>query len=92
MTSLATLFMVSGLYLYMLGRRRLLAGKSGATFILTGLLAFGGLAILSKEIGALLPVYMLAIEATIFRFRNRSGGTDRMISGFFVLSLLFALL
>ena len=48
MTSLAALFTVLGLCLYMAGRMRLLAGKSGMPLILTGLLLFGVLAIFSK--------------------------------------------
>ncbi len=47
MTSLAALFTVLGLCLYMTGRMRLATGKSGLPLILTGLLLFGGLAIFS---------------------------------------------
>ena len=87
MTSLATLFTVLGLCLYMAGRMRLLAGKSGLPLILTGLLLFGGLAVFSKESGALLPLYMLVLELTLFRFRNDKGKPDIPIITFFVISV-----
>lgn len=88
MTSLASLFMVCGLCLYMLGRLRLLDNRSGIPHILAGLFLFGGLAIFSKESGALLPLYMFVLELTLFRFRNRDGQRDRFISAFFTLCLL----
>ena len=88
MTSLSALFTVAGLCLYVIGRRRMLAGRHGMSWLLTGLLGCGGLAILSKETGVLLPVYMLVIEITLFRFRNGQGQTDRAVATFFTLFLL----
>jgi len=88
MTSLAALFTVGGLICYVLGRNRMLAGRYGLPWILTGLVVFGGLAIFSKENGALLPLYMLAVELTIFRFRNAQGHLDRPVTGFFILTVL----
>jgi len=85
MTSLAALFTVLGLCLYMLGRLRLLDGKSGLPLILTGLILFGGLAVFSKESGALLPLYMLILELTLFRFKNKQGKLETPVIGFFVL-------
>lgn len=85
MASLAALFTVCGLILYVTGRRRMLAGRSGLPWILAGLLLCGGLAVFSKENGALLPLYMLVIEATLFRFRNGNGSLDATIGGFFLL-------
>jgi len=87
MTSLAALFTVLGLCLYVVGRRRMLAGRHGLSWIMSGLLLCGGLAIFSKENGALLPLFMLVVEATLFRFRNASGATDRTISVFFILTV-----
>jgi len=87
MTSLSALFTVLGLCLYVLGRRRMLAGAHGLPWILAGLLVFGGLATFSKENGVLLPLFMLVIEATLFRFRTAAGTTDRTIGAFFLLTL-----
>jgi len=85
MTGLATLFMVSGLCLYAYGRDQMLSGKSGLQWVLTGLLLCGALAILSKENGALLPLYMLTLELTLFRFQDSRGRLDKTNIPFFML-------
>jgi len=85
MTSLAALFTVGGLCLYVIGRRQMLQGRHGLSIILVGLFVFGGLAIFSKENGALLPLYMLVIEITLFRFRGGTGQPDKAIITFFTL-------
>jgi len=88
MTSLASLFTVLGLCLYMAGRIRLSEGKkNGLPLILAGLLLFGGLAVFSKESGALLPLYMLVLELTIFRFRNNKGKPDLSVISFFIITV-----
>ena len=61
MTSLSSLFMVCALYLYMVGRQRMLEDRHGLSWIITGLCLFGGLAIFSKEIGILLPLSLIHI-------------------------------
>jgi hypothetical protein len=83
MTSLAALFTAGGLCLYVIGRQRMLAGKHGLSFIMTGLLVFGGLAVFSKENGALLPLYMLVLELALFRFLDSAGRPDRTVITFF---------
>jgi len=88
MTSLSALFTLCGLLFYVLGRNRTLAGRRGMPLILAGFATFGGLAIFSKENGALLPLFMLIVEMTIFRFRNVRGGLDKPVAGFFVVFVL----
>ncbi|HET7922982.1 MAG TPA: hypothetical protein VFM15_09535, partial [Gammaproteobacteria bacterium] len=46
------------------------------------------LAVLSKESGALMPCYMLAVEACLFRFRCPDRRARRMVAGYFALFLL----
>ena len=87
MTSLATLFTIAGLCLYLYGRIRSLNGKHGLHLILTGFLVCGGLAVFSKESGALLPLYMLVLELALFRFRNGLGGFDKAIIWFFAVTV-----
>ncbi len=84
MTSLAALFTVCGLCLYVAGRLRMLDKQRGLPLILTGLLVFGGLAVFSKENGALLPLYMLVAEITLFRFRGSKGQADKTVIIFFL--------
>jgi len=85
MTGLSALFSVAGLCLYLLGRLRMREGRPGLPYILGGLLGFGSLAVFSKENGVLLPLFMLVLEYTLFRFRDRNGRVDRRIAAFFVL-------
>lgn len=72
MTSLAALFTFWALALYVLGRRRGLEGRhtNGLLLILTGLGPMTGLALMSKENGALAPYLMLCIELVVFRFAS----------------------
>lgn len=93
MTSLTALFTVLGLCCYLAGRSRLLDRKSGWPWIFAGLFGFGGLAVLSKENGILLPGYMFILELVLFRFRSPDHRLDRSVAGFFgVVLLLPALL
>ena len=87
MASLATLFMVTGLCLYAYGRERMLSGKPGLPWILTSLFLCGGLAILSKENGALLPLYMMTLEIGLYRFRDSRGFMDKTIILFYMLAV-----
>jgi len=88
MTSLSTLFTIVGLCFYLWGRWRLWDRRRGLGLMLTGVAGFGLLSLLSKESGALLPVYMLVIEATLFRFRSQDGVIDRKVQWFFLLFLV----
>ena len=85
MTSLSALFTVCGLCLYLIGRRQMLLDRHGLSIILVGLFVFGGLAVFSKENGALLPLYMLVIELALFRFQGSKGPPDKTIIAFFTL-------
>ncbi len=68
MTELAALFSVYAALAYVQGREKLLRGDAaGFGWIAGALIAGGGLATLSKESGALLPVLLLALEAGVFR-------------------------
>lgn len=87
MAGLAALFSVAGLCLYLAGRLRMRAGRTGMPYLLAGLLGCGTLAVLSKENGVLLPVYMLVLELTLFRFRDAREQLDRRITVFFLLSV-----
>jgi len=87
MTSLAALFSIWGLVLFLLGRVRLYEGKNGLLPMLAGLLLFTPLAVLSKENGALLPLLMLVMEVTLFGFHAEKTSARRFLAGFYVLSV-----
>lgn len=76
MTSLSALFTFWALALYVLGRRKTLEGhqSKGILLIVAGLGPVTGLAVLSKENGALAPYLMLCIEIVVFRFASPHKG------------------
>lgn len=88
MTSMSGTFVLGGIAMYLLARLRMLHGHSGRALLWTGMLVFGGLAVLAKESGALLPVYTLAIEFTLFRFTQADGRRDRQLYLFYTAFLL----
>lgn len=88
MTSLSATFVLAGVALYVSGRLRMLAGRRGLWMLWTGMLAGGGLAVLSKEAGALLPVYTLAIECTLFGFARTDGRRDLRLYLFYAIVLV----
>ncbi len=67
MAMLAATFVLAGLIAYLYGRQRWVAGQTGQGYLWMGigLGLYGLLATLSKENGALLPLLVLVIEATL---------------------------
>jgi len=67
MTSLSATFVLMGIIGYILGRLRILQGRRfGLSVAGLSVLVFGTLGMLSKENAALLPIFILAIEITLF--------------------------
>ncbi len=79
MTSLSATFVLIGLIFYLWGRLRMLEGRAGLWMLWFGIAFFGALAVLTKEDGALLPVYTLVIEWALFGFARAGGGRDRRL-------------
>ena len=69
MTSLSATFVLLALISYILGRNTILAGKRNLGFfaIFCGPIIFGTLGLFSKENAALLPLYIVLLEFTLFR-------------------------
>lgn len=88
MTSLSAFFSIWGLVIFLWGRTRLYEGKSGILPVLASLLLFTPLAILSKENGALLPVFMLVVEVALFTFHAEKLSARRFLIGFYTLSVV----
>jgi tetratricopeptide (TPR) repeat protein len=86
MESLAQLFVLGGLLLYLIGRRRMLQGQGGLALALTGLLAGAGLGALSKESAVLLPLYAFLVEVCLLRFEPAP--TRRHLQSAYVVILL----
>lgn len=87
MVSLASFFMLASFLFYVVGRRRQLAGKRGWAHIWIGVPAMALLGLFTKEIAALVPLYLLMIEAVIFRFHGSRARYDKQIIVFFTLGL-----
>ncbi len=89
MTQLTSLFMLAGVLSYVYGR--LNYDKKPALALLTmaaGFMLFGSLAVLSKENGVLLIIYILVIETTIFQNFERPGKIKIWLAVFVLLPLL----
>jgi hypothetical protein len=82
MTSLSAMFTILALISYVAGRQRLARRASGFPLILFGLGGFGALSVLSKENGALLPLFVAAIELAWFRFAGVEGSTRTLLKAF----------
>jgi hypothetical protein len=89
MESLAHVFVFGGLWLYVAARQRQLAGAGGGwTALLAALVGATALGVLAKESAALLPLYAFLVEACLFGFRTRPGGSaDRRLQGLYVVVL-----
>jgi tetratricopeptide (TPR) repeat protein len=76
MTQLSTLFMLLGLFVWLLGREAGARGSSrNAYLIMSAAIVVGtGLAVFSKENGALLPLLILVTDLTLLRALPRPGG------------------
>jgi hypothetical protein len=81
MNSLAALFMIWGMACYAAARRRQLLGQPGWGGVLAAYGVFLPLAVLSKENGALLPVFLLLIEGVFFRLQGVAGFARRALLG-----------
>jgi protein O-mannosyl-transferase len=88
MTSLSGTFVLAGIAIYMWGRLRMLEGKSGFWMLWLGVAFCGSLAVLAKESGALLPVYTLVVEWTLFNFMTVTGKRDKRLYLFYLLVLI----
>lgn len=94
MTSLATLFILLGLISYLYGRlameQRISARATMA--VAMSFLVFTPLAVLSKESGALLPLFLLLTELCFFRFQAPSRAARRMLLAGFGLAVALPLI
>lgn len=89
MASLSALFIFCGLILYLYGRKCLLEQKTGGIpIILAAIFVFTPLAVLSKENGFLLPIFMLAIELTVLQWQAPDACSRRVLQAVFAFFVL----
>lgn len=92
MTSLAQVFVLAGMWLYLHGRARQCSGRRGWAWLATGLLGGTLLGLCAKETAILLPVYALACELTLLGFRNAKGQRNRGLMAMFAAIIVVPLL
>jgi hypothetical protein len=93
MTSLAALFTLAGLALYLDGRKKLLDGnRSGFFAIGAAIFVATPVAALCKESGALLPLLILVTEAILLRWSAPNRGSRRTLVAIVGLSVVVPLL
>jgi hypothetical protein len=89
MESLCHAFVFAGLWLYLAGRQRQLAGQAGGGWrIVAGIVGGTALGALCKESAMLLPLYAACIELFVLGFRGNDGTRDRRLLAFFGLVLV----
>jgi protein O-mannosyl-transferase len=92
MESLANVFVLLGLYGYILGRQRMLRSGYGRVTATTSLIACTALGLLAKETAVLTPLYAFLLELFVFHWRTaaREGSfrRSRFIIALFIAALL----
>lgn len=88
MATLATLFTLLGLVIYIYSRSRMLSGTGKGLGVWIGLPACTLLAALSKENGVLLLPLAFLTEVLVFRFASPEQRMRRYLIGFYVIFLL----
>lgn len=92
MNSLAALFTLAGLLSYVSARMAQCHGEPAFLRMTLSVGAWGLLAVLSKENGALLPLYMLAIEAGLLRFAAADAAVSRTLKRLWTAAIALMLL
>lgn len=92
MDELATLFVLLGLLCYVEGRERMSRDLRGLAIAIPGICAFGLLAVLSKENGALITAYALVIEVCCYQFFAGTILENRILKGFLWLTVALPLI
>jgi hypothetical protein len=87
MESLAQLFVLSGLLLYIGGRIRMQTTGRGFAACAASLTVCTALGAMCKETALLLPLYAAIAEWTIFGFRSRDGSPDKRIRWLYIICL-----
>lgn len=88
MASLSALFTLLGLSAYLYGRLRQLDGQAGWGWILAAFFLFTPLAVLCKENGALLPLFMLLAEGILLDFQAPASRTRVALRLLFVVTII----
>ena len=93
MESLCHAFVFAGLWLYLLGRQRQLAGEPGGGWrIVAGIVGGTALGALCKESAVLLPIYAACVEVFVLKGLDADGKRDPRVFAFFGFVLVLPVL
>ncbi|MCP5143825.1 MAG: hypothetical protein H6978_03275 [Gammaproteobacteria bacterium] len=84
MTSLASLFVLAACCIYVAGRLRQLRGQPGTLGMLTAVSVMTVIGVFTKEIGALVPFLLLAIEFALLGFKTPAATDRRWLQLFYL--------
>lgn len=88
MTSLSATFVLAGALIYLHGRMRLSRGEAGSVrLMVSGLLGGMLLGMAAKETAVLLPMYMVVVEALLFRWNDLTSAAKRRLMLSFIVVL-----
>lgn len=79
MNLLASLFSLLALVLYVCGRRQMGQGRGAVVLLLCAVALCMPLAALGKEVGLLIPLYLLLLELTLWRGQGVDAGQRRFL-------------
>lgn len=88
MESLANVFVLLGLYGYVVGRQRMLRSQPGFVLCAMSLLLGTGIGVLAKESAVLTPLYAFIVEWLLFRGRTPERRMPRRVAALFAVILL----
>lgn len=92
MNELAAFFSLAGLVIFIWGRINLHNGKGGRALITFSFLICGSLAILSKENGALIYIFIGLLEILLFRFSDLQKKEKFFLAGLYSLFIAIPLI
>jgi len=87
MESLAQIFVLAGLWIYLHGRLRISSGRPGTLLCAAGLIAGTAGGLLCKESAVLLPLYAFLAELLVLNFETPKHGDRRKLFAVFALGL-----
>lgn len=88
MTSLSAFFVIWTCVFYIILRYRYYKSSHGFVFIPTTITLLSIIAIFTKENAALLPIFLLLLESSIFKLKNKSNSFDKKIILLFFIILV----
>jgi hypothetical protein len=92
MECLATVFVLIGILTYLRSRQRMLDGTAGSSRVWLSVFGWTSIGLLAKEDAALLPLFTLCLELTLFHFRDQKKLVSRSVVSLYISVLIVPLI